>query len=98
MKTFLNKFLNKKDIDNEIDAKLEQALVINKQAQAFLNDGDMDNARLFCDMAEELNDEVNELQSLRRMLFAFSPISPQEYHFIQGSNRVSEMVVVVDLN
>jgi hypothetical protein len=91
-------FLNKKDIDNEIDAKLEQALIINKQAQAYLEDGDMDNAYLFCDIAEKLIDEAGELRELRLMLFSYTPTPTQEYHFIQGNNRVDEMVAVIDLN
>ena len=91
-------FLNKKDIDNEIDVKLEQATTINIQAQAFLSDGDFDNANLFCNIAEELLAEADELRELRLMLFAFCPDPIQEYHFIQGNNRVEEMVLVVDLN
>lgn len=91
-------FLTQDSINKEIDSKLEQATAINHQAQAFLSDGDMDNAHLFCDIAEELLNEAEKLKELRLVLFSYTPEPNQEWHFILGANRVDEMVVVVDLN
>jgi len=91
-------FLNKKDIDQEINTLLDQATVVNIQAQAYLSEGDLDNAMLFCGIAEELVEEAGELRKLKDILFVFSPLPVQEYHFIQGNNKVEEMVAVIDLN
>lgn len=91
-------FLNKKDIDNEIDLLLNRAEIINNQASLYVEENDLVNANLFLDLADRLLEEVDELKELRKMLFAFCPEPIQEYHFIQGNNRVEEMVVVVDLN
>lgn len=91
-------FLTQESINKEIDNKLEQAIVLNKQAQWYLKEGETVKAILFCDLAEELVKQAEELKELRILLFEFSPLPIQEYHFIQGNGRVEEMVAIIDLN